>query len=261
MRLKLLSISFKFKGLIVLIVTIACMALTAALGIWQWSRAQHKWALEESVEQMRTLPALTQEAYLALSDPLQALHRRVMLQGTWMPEETLFLDNRPMNSQAGFWVITPFKLNASESVLVQRGWIPRNAYDRTQLPPFETPLGEESIEVRISEGPSQMFDLGEPQQEGFKSIEDARSLHIRQNVEIHAFAKERGLKLMGHVIQIGSNSQGLLRDWAVPASTAYKNVGYTVQWFAMSLMMAALYIWYQIIQPKRDAKRHPPKNT
>jgi surfeit locus 1 family protein len=66
---------------------------------------------------------------------------------------------------------------------------------------------------------------------------------------------------MGHVIQIGSNSQGLLRDWAVPASTAYKNVGYTVQWFAMSLMMAALYIWYQIIQPKRDAKRHPPKNT
>ena len=98
MRLKLLSISFKFKGLIVLIVTIACMALTASLGVWQWSRAQHKWALEESVEQMRTLPALTQEAYLAISDPLQALHRRVMLQGTWMPEETLFLDNRPMNS-------------------------------------------------------------------------------------------------------------------------------------------------------------------
>lgn len=129
------------------------------------------------------------------------------------------------------------------------------------MPPFETPEGEEEIDVRVSEGPSKMFDLGESGREDPKSIEEARSLNIRQNVELHAFAKERGLTLIGNVIQIGSNSQGLRRDWPVPASTAYKNVGYSVQWFAMSLMMAALFMWYQIILPKRNAKRHPFSNS
>ncbi len=261
MNLKFLSIQFRFKKVIVWVVTIMCMALTASLGHWQWSRAKQKWALEESVQAMQALPALSQQAFLALADPLEALHRHVKLKGTWMPEETLFLDNRPLNAQAGFWVVTPLKVSAHERVLVQRGWIPRNTKDRTQMPPFETPEGEEEIDVRVSEGPSKMFDLGESGREDPKSIEEARSLNIRQNVELHAFAKERGLTLIGNVIQIGSNSQGLRRDWPVPASTAYKNVGYSVQWFAMSLMMAALFMWYQIILPKRNAKRHPFSNS
>jgi len=261
MHLKFLSIPIRLNKHIVLAVTVACMVLTACLGHWQWSRAKQKWALEDNVQAMQALPELSQQAFLEIADPLESLHRRVKLKGSWMPQETIFLDNRPLNAQAGFWVITPFKLSAHEHVLVQRGWIPRNASERTQLPPFETPLGEEEIEVRISEGPSKMFDLGESGREDFKSLEEARSLKIRQNVQMHAFAKERGLKLIGNVIQIGSNSQGLSRDWPVPASTAYKNVGYSVQWFAMSLMMAALYIWYQIILPKRNAKRHPSGNA
>jgi surfeit locus 1 family protein len=118
------------------------------------------------------------------------------------------------------------------------------------LPPFETPLGEQEIVARISEGPSKMFDLGSSAPEDFKSLEAARSLNIRQNIESLSFAKERGLSIVGNVIQIGSNSEGLRREWPLPASTAYKNVGYTVQWFALSLLLVALYCWYQIIKPQ-----------
>ncbi len=250
MHLKQFLSQWSLKKIIVLVVTLECIALTSSLGLWQWSRAQQKWALEESIEQMRVLPALSQEAFLALASPQLALHRTVILRGTWLAEDTVFLDNRPLNSQAGFWVMTPLKLSDQRSVLVQRGWIPRHSAVRTQLPPFETPLGEQEILARISEGPSKMFELGASAPEGFKSLEAARSLTIRQNIEIAAFAKERGLALVGHVIQIGSDSEGLRREWPVPASTAYKNVGYTVQWFAMSLLLLALFCWYQIIKPQ-----------
>ena len=105
-----------------------------------------------------------------------------------------------------------------------------------------------------------MFDLAEDKPLQFNTLDEARSLRIRQNVELKAFAKERALHLIGNVIEVGPSSQGLRRDWPVPASTAYKNVGYTVQWFAMSLLLAILYIWYQIIKPKRDAKRNLQRN-
>ena len=260
MFLKSLPISLNLRRGIILIVTIELIVLTSSLGMWQWSRAQEKWALEESIERMKALPALSMESYLALANPLERLHRTVLLKGEWLREETIYLDNRAMNSQAGFWVMTPLKLGAKGSVLVQRGWIPRNAQVRTELPEFETPQGEVQIEARISQGPSKMFELGETAPATFNSLDEARSLKIRQNVDLQAFAKERGLQLVGHVIEVGANSQGLRRDWPVPASTAYKNVGYTVQWFAMSLLLAALYTWYQIIKPQRDAKRNLQRN-
>jgi hypothetical protein len=250
MHLRSFLSQLNFKKIIVLIVTVQCIILTSSLGMWQWSRAKQKWALEESIEQMKAMPSLSQEAYLALDNPLDALHRTVLLKGTWLFKDTVFLDNRPLNAQAGFWVMTPLKLSDERSVLVQRGWIPRNANVRTELPPFETPLGEQEIVARISEGPSKMFDLGSSAPEDFKSLEAARSLNIRQNIESLSFAKERGLSIVGNVIQIGSNSEGLRREWPLPASTAYKNVGYTVQWFALSLLLVALYCWYQIIKPQ-----------
>ncbi len=250
MHLKQFLSQWSLKKVIVLIVTLECIILTSSLGMWQWSRAQQKWALEDSIEQMKAMPSLTQEAFLALAQPHEALHRTVVLRGTWLTQDTVFLDNRPLNSQAGFWVMTPLRLNAQQSVLVQRGWIPRNSNVRTELPPFETPLGEQEIVARISEGPSKMFELGATEPEAFKSLEEARSLNIRQNIDAASFAKERGLPIVGNVIQIGSNSEGLRREWPQPASTAFKNVGYTVQWFALSLLLVALYCWYQIIKPQ-----------
>jgi len=260
MNLKPFLTRLSLRRVIVLVVTLELMALTASLGVWQWSRAQEKWRLEESVELMKTRPPLSQDDYLAFKDPVDELHRRVILRGQWLAEETIYLDNRAMNSQAGFWVMTPLALNNRVSVLVQRGWIPRNANDRTEIAPYDTPNSEVQIEARISQGPSKMFDLGEDKPLEFKTRDEARSLRIRQNVELSAFAKERDLHLMGNVVEIGPHSGGLRRDWPVPASTAFKNVGYTVQWFAMSLLLAILYIWYQIIKPKRDAKRNLPSN-
>ena len=50
---------------------------------------------------------------------------------------------------------------------------------------------------------------------------------------------------------------GLLRDWPVVASSSDKNRGYAVQWFSLSALVLALYFWFQIIQPWRQARKAP----
>jgi cytochrome oxidase assembly protein ShyY1 len=49
MNLKPFLTRLNLKRVIVLIVTIELMVLTASLGLWQWSRAQEKWRLEEAL--------------------------------------------------------------------------------------------------------------------------------------------------------------------------------------------------------------------
>ena len=60
----------------------------------------------------------------ARADPALDLHRGVTLRGRWITPQTVFLDNRQMNSKPGLYVVTPMKLEGSAAVvLVQRGWV------------------------------------------------------------------------------------------------------------------------------------------
>ena len=67
-------------------------------------------------------------------------------------------------------------------------------------------------------------------------------------------AWERGQNLTVHG-WIYSLSDGLLREWPQPASGAGKNIGYAFQWWAIAAVIAVLYVWFQFIQPRRQARR------
>ena len=53
--------------------------------------------------------------------------------------------------------------------------------------------------------------------------------------------------------QTGEPSEGLLRDWPEAASGVEKNYGYAFQWWALSGLIAILYVWFQFIAPRRKA--------
>lgn len=75
---------------------------------------------------------------------------------------------------------------------------------------------------------------------------------IRQNVDLQDFQAETGLPLLGiSVVQTGPASDGLLREWPQPASGVDKHYGYAFQWFGLALVIAFLYVWFQIVRPLR----------
>jgi surfeit locus 1 family protein len=227
------------------------MGVTASLGFWQLARAAEKQALESAIEARGALPALTQQDLLSSAELSKEIHRPVNLSGHWVQGANLYLDNRPMNGRSGFVLLTPLRLLGSERVvLVQRGWVPRNFIDRTQVPVIDTPTMEVQVQGRLAPPPSQLFELGE-----------GEPGPIRQNVDLAALALETGLPLLGgiSVLQTGQDTPSLQRDWPRFAADVHKHHGYAAQWFAMCAVAGGLFVWFQIIIPRR--KKRIPHGT
>ncbi|TNF61817.1 MAG: SURF1 family protein [Burkholderiales bacterium] len=220
------------------------MAVTASLGLWQLGRASQKMALHEQIESRSREPVLTAGPLLAATDSQALLHRNVRLQGHWVPRHTVFLDNRQMNGLPGFFVVTPLRLQGSDThILVQRGWVPRDFQDRTRLPVIATP-DDALVEVqgRLTPPPAKLYELGE-----------AGGGPIRQNIDLDAFSAETGLELLAlSVLQDGPDTgDGLLRAWPRIESGVAKHHGYAFQWFGLCALAAVLFVWFQLIAPRR----------
>lgn len=260
-------------SLVVLAASVLGAALTARLGWWQLDRAAQKAALQQALDERRDLPAL-HPLELAQDDATAAAqhHRRIVLQGQWVPAATVFLENRQMNGHPGFFVVTPLRLADGTAVLVQRGWQPRDQADRTRVVQPPTPEGLVTIAGRIAPPPARLYEF---------SADSAGA--IRQNLEVAAFAQETGLALRPLSIQLEDDaalsaalatpvgggpavsaasapteapaSDGLLRQWPAPASGVHKHHGYAFQWFALSALIVCLYVWFQLIRPWQQARR------
>ncbi len=48
-------------------------------------------------------------------------------------------------------------------------------------------------------------------------------------------------------------ADGLMRQWPEPDFGKQKHYGYAAQWFALSLLVLGLYLWFQVVQPRRIA--------
>lgn len=234
---------------LILVATLVSVGLTARLGVWQLDRAAQKIALQEAIEERAQLPAL--EALQLRADAPGAqdqLQRRVLLRGAWLSDKTVFLDNRPMDGRVGFFVVTPLQLKGrAEAILVQRGWVPRDALDRSRLPVLADAAGEVEVQGRLALAPSRLYEFSA-----------AASGVIRQNLDSAAYAQEINQALLPlTVLQSGpvNPQDGLLRDWAAPDLGLQKHYGYAFQWFALSALLLGLYVWFQLIRPFNAKRR------
>ena len=234
---------------VILLAALVGVGVTARLGVWQLDRADQKASRQALLDARAHLPELTAADLAREPGEVDAqVQRRIRLQGRWVAHATRFLDNRPMNGRVGFHVVTPLQLADGTAVLVERGWAPRHSQHREQLPPVATPdTAPVTVVARIIPAPSRLFDLG-----------GMETGPIRQNLDIAAAARESGLSLRPVALlqTEGPTDDGLLRQWSAPATGLDKHHGYAVQWFALSALIAGLYVWFQLIRPRRQAAPH-----
>lgn len=231
------------------------VCLGVALGCWQLDRAAQKsrWhAAQQAQAQMPPMDALAIREAIANGRPSGStwLHRSIALQGHWLAQHTVYLDNRQMQGQPGFYVFTPLQLPEGDVVLVQRGWIARNFQDRQSLQVVDTPQGRVTVQGYMAGAPGRLFALGNG------DMPDAQHAQIRQNLDLGRFAQATALSLWPiTVVQTGAASEGLLRNWPQPDSGIATHHGYAFQWFAMAAVLAAMLLWFQLIRPLRASRR------
>ena len=240
---------FHWRRWLLLAVAALCVGLTFSLGLWQLGRASEKTALQDARMQQSAKEVLDGRSLRgnpeAVAQRSELMHRRLVVKGRWLPAHTVYLDNRQMNAKPGFFVLTPLQIEGTGEVLVvQRGWAQRSFTDRAALPPVQT--SEEKVEVQghLAPWPSRLYDFG-----------GAETGPIRQNLDLSAYQQETGLKVLEvTLLQSGAPSEGLLRAWPVVASGVEKHHGYAFQWFGLSGLIALLYVWFQIVQPRRQKR-------
>jgi surfeit locus 1 family protein len=240
------------RRLVVLLVALSVCALTFRLGLWQLDRARQKSSLQAQITERAALPPVD-AALLAAFDrtDVASLHgRAALLDGSWLPDSTVFLDNRQMDGRPGFFAVTAFRLDAHPAtvLLVQRGWAPRDPADRARLPVLVTPEGPQRLRGRIAPPPTPLYDFG--------GVDVGP---LRQNLDLAQRSRELGVPLMPlSLVQADPSpsdglpkEDGLARRWPAPAVDIHKHHGYAFQWFALCALTAGLYVWFQLLRPRR----------
>ena len=221
--------------LVILLATLAGVALAARLGFWQLDRAAQKIALQASLEtRARDAAARRRRRSRATPPrPPRSTIAAVALRGRWLAERTVFLDNRQMDGKAGFFVVTPLRstAGAERGARAARLGAAQLRRPRTLLPPVPTP--DRAGDGRRASSPRR--------RRGCSSSTRAASGPIRQNLDLAAVrARDRARRCCrSRVLQDATEAPpptGCARHWPAPAVDVQKHYGYAFQWFALAAL-------------------------
>jgi cytochrome oxidase assembly protein ShyY1 len=131
------------------------------LGFWQLDRLHGRRDANAVITARENTPAeplnqvLTETA--ARGAPNDAAWRIVTFTGTYRTDDQVLIRNRPQNSTAGYWVVTPLVAPDGSAVAVNRGWIPINIGDAGQPDAYAPPTGTVTVtglvrETEVREG-------------------------------------------------------------------------------------------------------------
>jgi surfeit locus 1 family protein len=215
------------------LLTLAALVLFINLGRWQWHRAEQKRAAEDQF-------ALGEQSVAELGTrATSALPRyaQLRLQGSYDGEHQFLLDNMSHHGQPGYQVLTPLRLRAGGTIIVNRGWVPLGA-SRSQLPDVhldftatQTPTG------RLDDLPVAGIALGHvapppgaqwPKLTSFPTMAD--------------LSAALGQPLHGRQLLLNPEQPfGYVRDWQPSALGSTRHLAYAIQWWAFGALALLLY--------------------
>jgi len=198
--------SFRPRAWALALAVAACAAFIA-LGNWQARRAEEKRALGAQLEK-----------------------NRIALDGTFLPDYTVFLDNKIRNHRAGYEVVTPLRVDG-DHVLVNRGWTEAGP-TRDVLPQVRTPAGRVHVEGITLERLPRLLNL-----------ESKATGKVRQSLDLGEFAAQTGLRLRPYFLEQHSPADDdLARDWPRPDAGVAMHESYSLQWYSFAVLAAVLFI-------------------
>lgn len=225
------------------VAAVSAVVLGLALGNWQERRAEEKQAIEKAMLAQDAEPALMLNNHSGKGAVPEFRH--VVAEGEFITGWPIYLDNRPHEGRAGFYLLMPLRLHGSDQiVMVARGWFPRDQTVRTKLPAIPVPLGQVRIEGVIRQNAGRVLSLGQdaPLQPGA----------ILQNLNLAEFARASGLTVQAHIIeQTNDTNDRLVRDWPRPSFGIDKHRGYAFQWYALA---ATAFLFFVLTGFRRASK-------
>jgi surfeit locus 1 family protein len=220
-------------------VTIVLLPAFISLGHWQWERAAHRRAEWLSFARGDDAPRPLGAQQL---DELPRF-QRISMTGTYLPQHQFLLDNRTHAGQAGYEVLTPFRIDDGRLLLIDRGWVAFTGY-RARLPDVTFSPGATPVQIsgRIDELPSAGLARGRaPPPEGPDWPKVTSYPSASQLATALSASLARRILLLDRAAP-----QGYVRDWQPPGMDPQRHLSYALQWWTFAAILAGLYVFLNL---------------
>ena len=228
--------------LIPLLMVLFFVGLMTFLGFWQLDRAKEK-------EQMLTL--LADENLSTITERKQlkqlAKYAHVEILGHYINAPQFLLDNQVDNQVIGYHVFTPFKIDKLNTfILINRGWVEKKGLLDTDLM-----VNTQKIKLvgQLNSPPKVGMQLGDIQIDSQKNIQ---TITYFEEQKINPFVQEKLCQSLDCLVSSKiiwfkeDQPQGFKRQWNPVVMLPSKHIGYAVQWFAMTLVLIGIFIYWLI---------------
>jgi cytochrome oxidase assembly protein ShyY1 len=220
--------SSKWMGYLLLAAIFA--AACVFLGRWQMDRRAETLAeINRVVTNYSATPISFDQAREEISalDPAKEW-TQVELKGTYDVAGQRVVRNRPLNGQPGYEVVVPFKLDAGQTVIIDRGWLPignKNPGSPDSVP--APPSGPVTAVVRLKHGEPRL-DRGAPEGQ-------------LASIDLPTYADQLPYPVLtGAYGQLASESPAPADSpvpFPKPATEEGTHLSYSLQWFAFGILM------------------------
>ena len=221
-----------------LLVSTVFVIVFIQLGNWQLSRADEKDARQQQLDQLAKQPIIKLPvSAIKLED---FLYREVEVTGEYLPEKTIYLDNRTHQGVAGYHILTPIRIaNSSMHVLINRGWI-ATGLDRKSLPSIPKIDGEVRVTGIVVPPTQRTLELSD------QIINGAvwSTLYLDRYQEIMELSLQPIL-----IQQLDNVDDGLIRQWVRLDTGSSKNLGYAFQWYSFAVLTVIIFL---VLNVKRN---------
>ncbi|MBN9545672.1 MAG: SURF1 family protein [Alphaproteobacteria bacterium] len=219
-------------------VTVAAVIATAiliGLGVWQLQRLQWKLALIAEVNGHMTAPPLPlSEALKDSADAMQ--YRRVALEGRFDNAKEAYVFTTAAGGEAVYHVLTPFLTDDGHSLLVDRGYVPKEKLD----PATRTPV----------EGATRLVGVWRvPDAPGAFTPAADMAHRIWYSRDLKAIAAADHIQLAAPVIveaDAAPNPGGWPKGGQTVVSFRNEHLSYAVTWFGLAASLLGVYFAYHV---------------
>lgn len=218
------------------LLTALALPLFTSLGFWQWHRGQARQAQWDEFAR-GDAPAIQASAASLAGLPRFA---RVQIEGVPDGERQFLLENISHRGAPGYYVLTVLRLAEGSRLLVNRGWVPFTGF-REQLPDVRLPEGAQdawTVSGRIGGLPVAGLASGQVGPPLLGTWPRVASFPAREQLEA-----SYGAPLLPVVLLLDDGeTPGYLREWAPSGLPPERHVGYAVQWWALAVLLAGLFV-------------------
>ena len=214
--------AYLFQLFVILFVTIFC-----ALGTWQLYRLQ--WKLELISEITFGLDSRPIE----YSNSIKKNYQRVIVKGKFNFDKQIYLYSLNDNGKPGYDVITPFRTNKNENVLVNRGWIKKELKNN--------PI----INKNIEDGQKIIGLLRKIYKPNiFKPDNDLKN-NIWFSINLEDLKVTSGERFNEFVIFLEDNQAKTPIPRKISIDVPNNHLKYAITWYAISISIIFYYLYFR----------------